>query len=234
MSKTVVLLSGGMDSTVLAYYLKSRGDELRAISFDYGQRHARELACARDQASLLGIPYCRVDLHSLAQVLPGSSQTDRSIEVPTGHYTQENMKATVVPNRNMILLAVAIGHAIAYGCDSVAYAAHAGDHAIYPDCRPVFADAMQAAALLCDYKMIELERPFIFKTKADIVTIGCKLEVNFERTWSCYAGEDRHCGQCGTCVERREAFFLAGVPDPTVYAEQAPALEALIAKDFHI
>lgn len=228
MSKTVVLLSGGMDSTVLAHYLKKSGAELRAISFNYGQRHQRELHSARAQASILDVPYCAVELQSLAGVLPGSSQTDPSIELPTGHYTQENMKATVVPNRNMILLAIAIGHAIAHGCDAVAYAAHAGDHAIYPDCRPVFADAMQAVANVCDYKQIRLDRPFIHLSKAEIAGMGRNLGVDFSQTWSCYAGSLLHCGKCGTCIERREAFYLAGVPDPTQYAADAPDTEYLL------
>jgi len=232
MSKTVVLLSGGMDSTVLAHHLKKEGVELRALSFNYGQRHMRELECALVQAAALHVPYRNADLFQLAGILPGSSQTDLTIPVPTGHYTQANMKATVVPNRNMILLAVAIGHAIAHGCDSVAYAAHSGDHAIYPDCRPEFADAMQAVANLCDWKQIALERPFIHKTKAEIVSRGFELGVNFQMTWSCYVGAVVHCGACGTCIERREAFWLAGVKDPTTYVPEAPATETLVRQNW--
>jgi 7-cyano-7-deazaguanine synthase len=128
------------------------------------------------------------------------------------------MRVTVVPNRNMILLAVAIGHAIASGADAVAYGAHAGDHAVYPDCRPAFAEAMAEAAGLCHYDPgVTLLRPFIDRTKADIVRLGAALGVPFALTWSCYEGGVRHCGRCGTCVERREAFTLAGVPDPTEY-----------------
>jgi len=223
-----------MDSTVLAHYLKKEGTELRAISFDYGQRHRRELECAQIQATSLSIPYTNADLWTLGALLPGSSQTDTRIPVPTGHYTQENMKATVVPNRNMILLAVAIGHAIAYGCDSVAYAAHAGDHAIYPDCRPEFADAMQVVANLCDWKQIELLRPFINYSKSGIVQLGDKLGVKFQCTWSCYVGSTSHCGRCGTCIERREAFWLAGVGDPTRYAPDAPPTELLVEQGWHV
>ena len=127
------------------------------------------------------------------------------------------MKSTVVPNRNMIMLSLAAARAIAVGADGVAYAAHSGDHAIYPDCRPEFADAVAAALRICHYTPIELERPFVDMTKADIVRLGAELGVDFSKTWSCYKGGEKHCGKCGTCVERREAFRLAGVPDPTEY-----------------
>jgi 7-cyano-7-deazaguanine synthase len=137
------------------------------------------------------------------------------------------MKQTVVPNRNMIMLAVAIGHAVSLKFDSVAFGAHAGDHAIYPDCRPVFASAMDVVAQLCDWQAIRLLRPFIGYSKADIVRIGHELGVPMQLTWSCYKGGDLHCGKCGTCVERREAFQLAGVSDLTQY-EPAARLISLV------
>lgn len=127
------------------------------------------------------------------------------------------MKLTVVPNRNMILLALAGAWAVSTKSEAIAYAAHAGDHAIYPDCRPEFAEAMQGALLLCDWHPVRIARPFLAMSKADLVKLGAELGVPFALTWSCYKGGDKHCGKCGTCVERREAFELAGVPDPTKY-----------------
>jgi 7-cyano-7-deazaguanine synthase len=146
-----------------------------------------------------------------------SSLMRDGVPVPEGHYEDESMKSTVVPNRNMILLSIATAWSIASGLQGVAYAAHSGDHAIYPDCRPAFADAMNEAIRLCDYSSQELVRPFVSLTKADIVRVGASLGVPFEKTWSCYNGRKLHCGKCGTCVERIEAFELAGVPDPTEY-----------------
>jgi 7-cyano-7-deazaguanine synthase len=150
----------------------------------------------------------------------GSSQTDKSVPVPEGHYEEESMKQTVVPNRNMILLALAGAWAISTKSDAIAYAAHSGDHAIYPDCRPEFTEAMSDALRLCDWHEVKLMRPFLYPTpmsKADIVKLGTSLGVPFELTWSCYKGGEKHCGKCGTCVERVEAFQLAGVEDPTEY-----------------
>lgn len=228
MSKIVVITSGGLDSTVLLYSLIHQGHDVRALSVNYGQRHRLELQFAKKQAVVYKrVPYVQVDFIDLASVLPGSSQTDLTVKVPEGHYTEENMKATVVPNRNMILLAIAIGHAIAHKCESVAYAAHAGDHAIYPDCRPEFVDALNGAARLCDFHPVEIIRPFINLTKAQIVTKGLGLGVPFEDTYSCYQGLRIHCGRCGTCVERREAFHLAGFPDPTVYDRSAPTIDEM-------
>lgn len=224
--KTVILLSGGMDSTTLLYeYTALYGPEnVRALSFDYGQRHQKEMSFAYLNATKLGVAYQEVDLSSIKKILPGSSQTDRLVDVPEGRYDEESMKLTVVPNRNMILLSIAIGHAIATGFDCVAYAAHGGDHAIYPDCRPEFAAVIEQAARLCDWKPIEIHRPFILLTKGDIVKKGAALGVNFTQTWSCYAGRNQHCGRCGTCYERILAFKEAGVIDPTTYTDPDFAL----------
>lgn len=230
----VVLLSGGMDSSTLLYHHHRQGDKVRALAFDYGQRHRAELAFASMQAHNLTVPFTVVDLHTLRDVLPGSSQTDKKIEVPRGHYTQENMKQTVVPNRNMILLSIAIGHAVAHKCDQVSYAAHGGDHAIYPDCRPEFAELIRQCAAICDWHPVELVSPFINQSKAWVAKVGSELGVDFSRTWSCYEGKDLHCGQCGTCVERREAFHLAGVPDPTKYSPDAPSVEKMVAAGWKI
>jgi 7-cyano-7-deazaguanine synthase len=150
-------------------------------------------------------------------LLSGSSLTSPNIQVPEGHYEDESMKATVVPNRNMILLSIATGWAVSTGASSVSYAAHFGDHAIYPDCREEFADAMNNIMEIAGWDKVSLNRPFSSFTKADIVKLGDELGVPFEKTWSCYKGGQIHCGVCGTCVERREAFELAGVTDPTIY-----------------
>lgn len=230
MKKVIVITSGGLDSTVLLYHHLKQGDEVRAIAIDYGQRHVREIAFAMGNAERLDIPYEIVNLHGLGEVLTGSSQTSKHILVPEGHYAEDNMKATVVPNRNMILLAVALGAAVANKFDGVSYAAHAGDHAIYPDCRPEFVDALNRAAALCDWRAVTIFRPFIKLTKAQIVRIGNELKVPFRSTYSCYAGRPVHCGKCGTCVERREAFHLAGVVDPTPYDKGAPPLKELLAR----
>jgi len=214
--RTVLIYSGGLDSTVLLYHLRAEGHEVRGLGIDYGQRHRRELEAAAGICGLLSVEYRVADLSTLRALLGGSALTD-DLAVPDGHYTEESMKQTVVPNRNMIMLAVAIGWAVCLRYDAVAYAAHAGDPTVYPDCRPEFAETMDRAAALCDWHPVRLLRPFVGKTKADLVRIGAGLGVPFERTWSCYRGGEYHCGRCGTCVERREAFAIAGVADPTEY-----------------
>lgn len=215
--KTVAIFSGGLDSTVLLHELRAAGDEVLALSVDYGQRHRRELDHARRIAHQMGIRWQLADLSAIRPLLAGSSQTSDEVPVPHGHYAAENMKQTVVPNRNMIMLAIAAGWAISERADRVAYGAHAGDHTIYPDCRPEFAEAIGKAIGLADWHHVELYCPFITLSKADIVQLGAKHAVDFATTWSCYDDGKVHCGRCGTCVERKEAFEKAGVPDPTVY-----------------
>lgn len=214
----VLVYSGGLDSTVLLYHLRERGDEVRCLGVDYGQRHRRELEAGREICGRLGVEHRIADLTAITPLLGGSALTD-DIDVPEGHYADATMKVTVVPNRNMILLSVAIGWALSSRCEAVAYAAHSGDHPIYPDCRREFIDAMAGAARLCDWQPVRIETPFVDRSKADIVRLGERLGVPFHLTWSCYRGGEVHCGRCGTCVERREAFELAGVADPTVYEE---------------
>ena len=217
--KALVLFSGGLDSTVLAAQLQADGVETRLLSIDYGQRHAKELDKAEKIAHALGLPHRILRLSDLGPLLGGSSLTDDQVELPEGHYAEESMKATVVPNRNMILLALAGGHALSIGFDTIAYAAHAGDHTIYPDCRPEFADAMEKALGLADWQNLNLHRPFVNFRKEELVRKGNELGAPLELTWSCYAGRDKHCGKCGTCVERKEAFALAKVEDPTEYED---------------
>ena len=210
----VAIISGGMDSATMLYALLDMGYEVKALSFDYGQRHSKELLSADRLCHRKGVDWDLVKLESLRGLLSGSSLTSDDIDVPEGHYEEESMKLTVVPNRNMIMLSMAIGHAISVDAKSVAYGAHSGDHAIYPDCREEFAQAMSLAASLCDWKKIALIRPFIDKNKADIAELGHKLGVPWQDTWTCYKGGERHCGKCGACGERIEAFDLAGVIDP--------------------
>lgn len=232
--KTILIYSGGIDSTVLLYALRSEGCEIAALSINYGQRHERELACAAKICAELEVEHRIADLRGLAPLLTGSSLTDPSMSVPHGHYEEANMKATVVPNRNMLLLATAAAWAIARKADTIAYAAHHGDHAIYPDCREEFAEAMDQAIQLADWHSVRLLRPFVDLSKADIVRRGADLGVCFEQTWSCYEGGEMHCGLCGTCIERREAFHLAGVADPTKYAPTAPAIAEMIACNWRL
>lgn len=221
----VVIVSGGMDSTVLAYLLSRSSATVNLLSFNYGQRHRTELDYARRTAQALGAPHHVVDLTSLTGLLSGSALTDESMAVPDGHYTDASMRATVVPNRNAIMLDIAVAQAVSLGADAVVFGAHAGDHPIYPDCRPAFLRAFQTTALLANegfaHPGLQVTAPFIALSKAEIAGIGAQLGVPFADTWSCYKGGVVHCGTCGTCVERREAFGVAGVPDPTVYADAA-------------
>ena len=207
--KAVIVYSGGMDSSVLLAYTKKMADEVVAVSFDYGQRHKRELEYAARFCAQLGVSHKVVDITNINELVQGSSLTSDDIAVPDGHYADASMKATVVPNRNMIMLSLAIGYAVSLGYDTVATAVHAGDHAIYPDCRPEFIDAMAEAAKVANYVPIRVFTPFIKDTKTDIVRLGKELGVDFDLTWSCYKGVETHCGTCGTCVERLEALALA-------------------------
>ena len=225
--RAVVVVSGGLDSVTLAHLLHSQGFELDLLAYDYGQRHKRELDFARACAGRLGARLDVVDISSLGAILSGSALTD-DIAVPHGHYAAPSMAVTIVPNRNAIFLSIAYGAAVARNAEAVAIGVHSGDHFIYPDCRAPFIEsfaAMQREAVEgCGHPHLHLLAPFIEKSKAGIVAVGAQLGVLFEETWSCYEGGARHCGHCGTCVERIEAFALAGVSDPTEYASAARSL----------
>lgn len=219
--KVIVICSGGMDSVALAHRYAATGDLHALLSFNYGQRHAKELEFAALCAARLGVPHHVIDISAIGAALSGSALTD-DIDVPDGHYAEETMKITVVPNRNAIMLTIAFGMAAAQKVDAVATAVHGGDHFIYPDCRPAFThafNAMQQAAL-DGYANVQLHTPFVEHSKAEIVRQGARHNTPFAETWSCYKGGAVHCGRCGTCVERREAFHLAEVSDPTVYADR--------------
>jgi 7-cyano-7-deazaguanine synthase len=235
--QVVTLFSGGLDSVTLAHFLHfGLGfDRILLLSFDYGQRHAIELIRATRIAARLShlsgleqrdsyIRHSIVSLKDVTSLINGSSLTG-SDDVPEGHYADENMKSTVVPNRNAMMINIAYAAALNYKASYVMYAAHAGDHAVYPDCRVEFVNAMNFAMRTGSAGMFarlpQLDAPFIHDSKADIVKLGAspQLKVPFHLTWSCYQGGTTHCGRCGTCVERKEAFALANVQDPTEYED---------------
>ena len=218
----VVLLSGGMDSVTVLYDTLERSRVAAALSFHYGSKHNdREIPFAAHHAAKFGVPHLVIPLDFIGKYF-ASDLLASGGEIPRGHYEESTMKSTVVPFRNGIMLAVAAGFAESREARGLVIAAHAGDHAIYPDCRESFMESMGAAIGAGTYANIELVRPFIHLTKAQIAARGASLGVDFARTWSCYEGREIHCGECGTCVERREAFELSGVPDPTVYASTSP------------
>ncbi|MFF0921539.1 7-cyano-7-deazaguanine synthase QueC [Rhizobium leguminosarum] len=219
--KTIVVCSGGLDSVTLAHKVAAEQQLIGLVSFDYGQRHRKELDFAARCASRLSVPHHIIDIANIGGHLSGSALTD-NVEVPDGHYAEETMKATVVPNRNAIMLAIAFGLAAAQKADAVVVAVHGGDHFIYPDCRPGFIDAFQHMQneALDGYANVKLLAPYVDVSKAAIVVDGEKHGTPFSETWSCYKGGELHCGRCGTCVERREAFHLAGVRDPTEYEDK--------------
>ncbi|MBQ8704036.1 MAG: 7-cyano-7-deazaguanine synthase QueC [Bacteroidales bacterium] len=212
---SVIIYSGGLDSTTLLYEERLR--VALAVTFDYGSNHAaREIACARHHCRQLGVEHLVIDLAFMKQYFQ-SSLLSGGEAIPDGSYDDDNMRSTVVPFRNGIMLSVACGLAESRGLKWVLIANHGGDHAIYPDCRPAFVEAMGAAMREGTYEGVQLCAPYTALTKADIVRRGAALGIDYAETYSCYRGGERHCGRCGTCTERREAFRLAGVPDPTIY-----------------
>ncbi len=220
--KVCVLLSGGMDSVTVLYEAIRTHEVVAALSFDYGSKHnSKELPFAGEHACRFGIPHHVVKLGFMDELFQ-SDLLKSGGDVPDGHYEEESMKRTVVPFRNGIMLSVAAGYAESVGAEAVVIAAHAGDHAIYPDCREPFMEAMGSAMERGTYPGIRLLRPFIGMDKAGIAKRGAELGVDYSRTWSCYKGGEVHCGTCGTCVERREAFLLAGGEDPTQYLRTPP------------
>ena len=212
----VLIFSGGVDSTTLLYKMLAEGYEVAAITFNYAQRHKKEIASAKAIAKRLDITHQVVDLSSLASLL-GDSALLGGKEVPSCHYTEEAAKKTVVPNRNMIMLSVAAGYAEAHEIPEIFYAAHRNDATIYPDCRAEFVEALKPAIRLATaWHPVELRAPFVNLTKAEIVKIGLELRVPYELTWSCYKGEELPCRTCPTCIEREEAFAINEGIDPLI------------------
>jgi 7-cyano-7-deazaguanine synthase len=212
---SVIIYSGGLDSTTLLYEERSR--VALAVTFDYGSNHAiREIACASHHCALLGVEHLVIDLAFMKKHF-NSSLLNGADAIPSGNYDEYNMKSTVVPFRNGIMLSIACGLAESRGLKRVLIANHGGDHAIYPDCRPAFVNAMDSAMKAGTYDGVQLAAPYTNLTKADLVRRGVKLGIDYGRTYSCYRGGEQHCGTCGTCTERREAFLKAGVNDPTTY-----------------
>ena len=215
MKDSVIIVSGGLDSITLLY---DKAETIAlAISFDYGQNHSKkELPYAEYHCQKLGIPHITIPLTFMHQYFK-SSLLEGAEAIPEGHYEEENMKSTVVPFRNGIMLAIATGIAESHELKRVYIANHGGDHTIYPDCRPEFIDAMDKATSAGTFVDVRVEAPYTNISKADIVRRGDALGIDYAKTWSCYKGSEMHCGKCGTCVERKEAFADAGVKDPTEY-----------------
>ncbi len=221
-SRAVVLVSGGMDSATALYDSAGKYDVVAGLSFDYGAKHNdREIPFAAFHCLKLGIRHEVISLDFINRLFR-SDLLKSGGAIPEGHYEEQTMKQTVVPFRNGIMMAVTAGFAESMGAQGLVIAAHSGDHAIYPDCREDFMTSMEVTIRLGTYAQVEVIRPFIAMRKAEIVKLGLDLGVDFSRTWSCYKGGDLHCGKCGTCVERREAFLIAGIRDPTVYKEAGP------------
>lgn len=220
--KVLALVSGGLDSTTMLRWILTQGYKPIALTFNYGQRHVREVRYAQDILRELGL---RQHIHSIMPI-QGASAIEGRGEVPKEDYSVETQKATVSPNRNMIFLAIAAKYALIHGCRRIFYAAHHNDEAVYPDCRPEFVEALNNALDMGNYDPVWVEAPFIGMTKADIVRLGNLMGIDFSKTWSCYDPVPMsdtphgiiHCGRCGTCRERKMAFKTAGVTDPTRYA----------------
>ena len=212
---SVIIYSGGLDSTTLLYEEQAR--VALAVTFAYGNNHAaRETACARYHCGLLGIEHLVINLEFMGRYF-NSSLTAGADAIPDADYAEANMRSTVVPFRNGIMLSIACGLAESRGLRRVLMANHGGDHAIYPDCRPDFVQAMGAAMRAGTYEGVELAAPYTDLDKTELVRRGAKLGIDYSHTYSCYRGGEHHCGHCATCRERQEAFIKAGVADPTVY-----------------
>lgn len=215
MKDSLIIVSGGMDSVTMLYEYK---DEIAlALTFDYGSNHAaNEIPFARLHCQRLGIRHIVIPLSFMGEYFR-SSLLEGADAIPEGNYDDENMKSTVVPFRNGIMLAIACGIAESNGLHRVMIANHGGDHAIYPDCREEFISAMSSAMQHGTYENIQIYAPYTNITKADIARHGKALGIDYTETWSCYKGGTQHCGKCGTCSERREALREAGIEDLTVY-----------------
>jgi len=217
MDKIVVVYSGGIDSfTMLNKYVEENKMEVHAITFNYNQRHSKEIDYAKKVCDILCINHKIVDVSTINQLLKGSSLTD-DISIPEGHYKEESMKSTVVPNRNMIFLSLGAGYGASIGAKYIAIGVHSGDHAIYPDCKPEFIYRMNEVMQISDYNPLRLLTPYLMSSKAYIIKKGLELGLDYANAWTCYNGRENACGKCGSCVERLEAFEKAGMKDPIAY-----------------
>lgn len=212
----VVIYSGGMDSYTVLNKAIREGKTPHALSFNYGQRHKKELDYAARVCKRLNIPHKVVDISSINSLVGGSALTS-DIEVPEGHYEEPSMQTTVVPNRNMILLSLAIGYAVSLEATKVYYGAHSGDHAIYPDCRPEFVEKMNSVSKIANYTPVEIVTPYLLESKTAILADGLFMGLDYSETWTCYNGREKACGKCGACQERLEAFADNGATDPLHY-----------------
>ncbi|NVK10796.1 MAG: 7-cyano-7-deazaguanine synthase QueC [Gammaproteobacteria bacterium] len=216
--KVVVIYSGGMDSFTVLHKAVRDGHDVLAVSFNYGQRHSKELDYAQRVCRTLGVTHDIVDITAMQTLMSNSSlMANSSDDIPEGHYAADNMKSTVVPNRNMILISLAIGYAVNEGAQQVWYGAHSGDHTIYPDCRPEFVEAMQKVSLLANFDPVEVVAPYLYGDKISILKDGLAMGLDYGDTWTCYNGREKACGKCGSCVERLEAFELNHASDPLEY-----------------
>ncbi len=209
--KIVAVVSGGMDSVTMLHDLVKKGNIITVLSFDYEQRHKKELLMMKWNCKKLGIEY---KIIKLGKIMSNSCLTDPDKPVPHGHYESKSMKLTVVPNRNMVMLSVAISYAISCDFEAVAYAAHSGDHAIYPDCRPEFVQKIKALAKVVHYFPVDILTPYLALNKGTIIARGLKIGVDYSKTWTCYEGKEKICGKCGSCQERLEGFKQNGIKDP--------------------
>lgn len=217
MTKIIVVYSGGLDSFTLLNEAIRSGKDISALSFDYGQKHSKELHFVEKFCTQESIDSKIVDISSIKELFQGSSLTD-DIDIPKGHYEDDSMKSTVVPNRNMILISLALGYAVTKGAEEVWFGAHAGDHAIYPDCRPEFVEKMDSVARIANYSPIAIKAPYITMSKTEILAIGLNMQLDYGLTWTCYEGKDLACGSCGACHERLESFAANNVIDPIKYS----------------
>jgi len=216
MTKIIVVYSGGLDSFTLLNEAMQLAYDVSTISFDYGQKHKKELDFVKKFCTQESIDHKIIDVSSIKGLFSGSSLTD-NLDIPKGHYEDESMQSTVVPNRNMIMISLALGYAVTKKAKEVWFGAHSGDHAIYPDCRPEFVEKMDAVARIANYSPIEVKAPYISKSKSEILEIGLSLHLDYGLTWTCYEGKELACGSCGACYERLESFSNNQAIDPIQY-----------------